>query len=189
MITSVHVGRPKTLHIMVLAMTPRNLESRWGYSRIGDNLSRVVGGHASRWIIAKREMNDIRLVGTKNYVPPQTAFYAHWLLFTDPILADEFLQTFPRFNTPNRIEKLGRDRKELAEKVDERLRWGGFDLGKFPPEQRPAIALRFIEADDKLREFDQHMENLKIAEGFQSEWLTILEREIRLEQWTRFMRL
>jgi len=26
------------------------------------------------------------------------------------------------------------------------------------------------------------MENLKIAEGFQSEWLTILEREIRLEQ-------
>ncbi len=177
MISLVHIGRPKTLHIMALAMTPRNLESRWWYSRIGDNLSRVVGGHASRWIIAKRETNDIRLVGTKNYVPRQTAFYAHWLLFADPKLADEFLQTFPRFNTPKRIEKLGHDRNELAEKVDERLRRGGFDLGKFPPEQRRAIALRFIEADDKLVEFDQHRKNLEIASGFQSEWSTILERE------------
>jgi hypothetical protein len=177
MISLVHVGRPTTLHIMVLAMTPRNLESRWWYSRIGDGLSRVVGGRASRWIIAKREANDIRLIGTKNYVPRQTAFYAHWLLFTDPMLADEFLQTFPRFDTAKRIEKLGHDRNELAEKVYERLRRGGFDLGKFPPEQRRAIALRFIEADDKLREFDQHRENLKIADGYQSEWLAILERE------------
>jgi hypothetical protein len=137
----------------------------------------VVGGHASRWIIAKRETNDIRLVGTKNYVPRQTAFYAHWLLFTDPILADEFLQTFPCFNTPKRIEKLGHDRNELAEKVDECLRRGGFDLGKFPPQQRRAIALRFIEIDEKLREFDQHKENLEIADGFRGEWLAILERE------------
>ncbi len=177
MISLVHVGRPKTLHIMALAMTPRAFESRWWYSRIGDGLSRVVGGHASRWIIAKRETNDIRLIGSKNYVPRQTAFYAHWLLFTDPILAEEFLQTFPRFNTPKRIEKLGHDRNELAEKVDERLRRGGFDLGKFPPQQRRAIALRFIEADDKLREFDQHRENLKIADGFRSEWLAVLEAE------------
>ena len=42
--------------------------------------------------------------------------------------------------------------RELAQKVDERLRRGGFDIGKFPGEQRRGITRQFIEADEKLED-------------------------------------
>ena len=177
MISLIHVGKPKALHIMALAMSPRALEARWWYSRIGDGLSRVAGGQASRWIVAHQGASDIRLIGTRNYVPQQTGFYAYWLLFQESELAHEFLQTLPRFDTPKRIERLGRDRYELAAKVDERLRRGGFDLGTFPTEQRRAIADKFIKADDELRDLDRHRELLKIADRLRMEWESVLVRE------------
>lgn len=104
MISLIHVGRPKALHIMALAMSSRALEARWWYSRIGDGLSRVAGGQASRWIVAHQGASDIRLIGTRNYVPQQTGFYAYWLLFQESNLPMSFCK-HSRVSTPQNVSK------------------------------------------------------------------------------------
>jgi hypothetical protein len=60
--------------------------------------------------------------------------------------------------------------------MDERLQRGGFDIGKHPPEQRRAIAHRFILLDDKLRGIDEHCRALELAEQLSLEWAATLER-------------
>ena len=95
--------------------------------------------------------------------------------FREPGLANEFLRTFPRFDIPNRLEGLEHDRRELAAKVDERLRRGGFDIGKFPGEQRRGIARRFIEADEKLEDLARHGEELQLADSLRTDWMTVME--------------
>ena len=47
---------------------------RWRTVKVG-------GRRCAAWLKAKNDQENIRLVETRNYVPPQTAFYAHWLLF------------------------------------------------------------------------------------------------------------
>ncbi len=71
--------------------------------------------------------------------PPQTAFHAHWLISPSPEGAEEFLQAFPGLAIAHRIERLEHERRELAAKTETRVAWGGFDLGKFPAEQRRNI--------------------------------------------------
>ena len=112
----------------------------------------------------------IRRIHTGNYVPKQTAFHAEWLLFQEDELASQFLTAFPRFQIPNRLQGLQRDRQTIATRMDERIHRGGFDMGKHPAEQRRAIAQRFIELDDKLRDIDEHSKALKLAEQFSVEW-------------------
>jgi hypothetical protein len=63
----------------------------------------------------------------------------------------------------------------LAQKVDERLRRDGFDIGKFPGEQRRGIARRFIEADEKLEDLARHGEELQLADSLRTDWMTVME--------------
>ena len=112
---------------------------------------------------------------TRNYVPKQTAFYADWLVFQEEELAGEFLRTFPRLHIAHQLERLQRDRRIIASRMEERLRRGGFDLGKHPSEQRRSIADRLIEFDDKLRDIDEHCRALELAEQLAGEWTAKLE--------------
>ena len=48
---------------------------------IDGELVKVAGRRCAAWLKAKNDQENIRLVETRNYVPPQTAFYPHWLLF------------------------------------------------------------------------------------------------------------
>ena len=96
--------------------------------------------------VAAAERRQLRYHGYGDFIEKFLAdTAADFLLFREPGHANEFLRTFPRFDIPNRLEGLERDGRELAQKVDERLRRGGFDIGKFPSEQRRAMARRFIE--------------------------------------------
>ena len=71
------VGRPETRHIMVLAMAaPAVRERQWGDYPLDDSLSRIVSGHVSRWILARRGEQDIEVIWTRNYVARQTNLYA-----------------------------------------------------------------------------------------------------------------
>jgi hypothetical protein len=112
----------------------------------------------------------IRLVHTRNYVPRQTAFYADWLLFAEDELACQFLTAFPRFQVPTRLQRLHSDRQIIATRMEEGVHRGGFDIGKHPAEQRRAIAHRYIELDDKLRDIDEHCRTLELAQQFATEW-------------------
>ncbi len=105
---------------------------------------------ASHRIEVNRDRRGIRCIATRNYIPLQTAFHAHWLMFQSPEGAEAFLQAFPSLAVAHRIERLEHERHELAAKTEARLARGGFDLGKFPAEQRRNIARRFIAADERL---------------------------------------
>ena len=54
--------------------------------------------------------------------------------------------------------------------MEERLQRAGFDIGKHPPKQHRAIAQRFIELDDKLRDIDEHCRTLELAQQFATQW-------------------
>jgi hypothetical protein len=123
-----------------------------------------------QWVLTRGKEHDIRLVQTRNYVPHQTAFYAEWLWFLEDDLASEFLTAFPQLQIPKRLQRLLDDRQIIATRMEGRLHRGGFDIGKHPPEQRRAIAQRFIELDDKLRDIDEHCRGLELAEQLSPEW-------------------
>ena len=162
------IGRPKSLHIMAQAMAaPSARDSHWGYGKIKNAR---LGAQCAQWILTRGKDHNIRLVHTRNYVPRQTAFYADWLLLQEDELASQFLIAFPRFQIPNRLERLQHDRQIIATRMEERLQRGGFDIGKHPPEQRRAIAHRFIELDDKLMDIDEHCRSLELAEQLALEW-------------------
>ena len=173
MTSLVLIGRPKSLHIMAQAMGAASArESWWGYGKIE---TAQLGARCVQWILANAKAHVIRRVQTRNYVPRQTAFYAGWLLFQEDELASQFLAAFPRFQIPNRLQGLERDRRVIATRLEERLQRGGFDIGKHPPDQRRAIAQRFIELDDKLRDIDDHCRALELAEPLSVELTTLLE--------------
>ena len=60
----------------VFGIHERSHSSRYRWRTV-----KVGGRRCAAWLKAKNDQENIRLVETRNYVPPQTAFYAHWLLF------------------------------------------------------------------------------------------------------------
>ena len=180
MTSLVLIQRPRFLHIMAQAMAaPSARDSHWGYGKIK---TARLGSQCAQWMLSRGKEHDIRLVRTRNYVPHQTAFCAEWLLFQEDELASQFLTAFPRFQIPTRLEGLQRDRQIIVTRLEERLNRGGFDIGKHPPEQRRAIAHRFIELDDKLRDIDEHCRGLELAEQLAVEWTARLQEHQQRNQ-------
>ena len=149
----------------------------WGYGKME---TACLGAQCAQWILTRGKEHNIRLVHTRNYVPRQTAFYADWPLFQEDELACQFLSVFPRFQIPNRLQTLQHDGQIIAIRVEERLQRGGFDIGKHPAEQRRAIAQRYIELDDKLRDIDEHCRGLELAEQLSLEWMKRLVAAAKL---------
>ena len=175
MTSLVLIGRPNSLHIMAQAMVaPSARESWWGYGKLE---TAQLGARCVQWILANAKAHVIRWVQTRNCVPKQTAFYAEWMLFQEDELALQFVTAFPRFQIPIRLQGLQRDRRTIATRLEERLHRGGFDIGKHPPEQRRAIAQRFIEFDDKPRDIDEHCCALELAEQLSGEWTARLKED------------
>jgi hypothetical protein len=57
----------------------------------------------------------IDLVRTPNYIPPQTAFHATWLLFGEEAVAAEFLELHPQHQLDSRLAKIGQTVRLTAE--------------------------------------------------------------------------
>jgi hypothetical protein len=107
---------------------------------------------------------------TRNYVPPKTAMYAHWLSFCEGPLADDFLNAFPRYRLEERIEKLRREREVLEKKVEQRLRRRGYDLSRIGKEQRRSVAQRFVDAHDKIRDLASFQRQLETVGQLPKAW-------------------
>jgi hypothetical protein len=138
---------------------------------VGLDQNRIVGRRCLDWIRAHRGDNGIGLVATRNYIRPQTALYVNWLLFRDEPLATEFLDTFPRYQFEKRIEKLRRERQLLTERLEQRLRRGGFDLGRIAENDRWIVATRYVETHDKIADLHRHERWLETANGLGNDWL------------------
>src|SRR5512134_2074496 len=93
---------PCERHIPYFAMpVPRSRESYAQRLDIETDLLGFVGRRCAAWVRATGA--KIELIKTRNYVPPQTAFYATWLLFRDEAAATEFLDAYPQHRLDGRM--------------------------------------------------------------------------------------
>jgi hypothetical protein len=95
---------------------PRSRESYVERLDIETDLVGLVGRRCASWIEARADRD-----GTRNYLRPQTAFYATWLLFKDEAVMSEFLDTYPQHRLDGRVAKLEAERDALTAKLQHRL--------------------------------------------------------------------
>jgi hypothetical protein len=166
------LGTPRDLHIPYFAMgVPRSRENRVARLDLGTELARLAGRRCAAWITARADQDEIELIATRNYLPPQTAFYATWLRFRDNRVAEEFLDTYPQHRLDGRIVKLEADREELTAELQHRLRRGDFDLGRVGDErQRENLARKYVGAAEALRGFGSQLKLLERAQELAPEW-------------------
>ena len=147
------LGTPRDLHIPYFAMgIPSPRENSVTQLSIDGELAKLMGRRCAAWVKAKTDQENIRLVETRNYVPRQTAFYAHWLLFEKEAAFLEFLEAFPHHGLDARLAKIAEERDASAADLDRRLYRRDFDLSRVGDEQqRINLARRYVETTDKLR--------------------------------------
>jgi hypothetical protein len=173
MATLIILDRPDARHVPWFAMgVPLALEDRATDIDIAAALDQdqIVGRRCLDWVRAHRGDNAIRLVATRNFIKPQTALYVNWLLFRDDTLTTEFLVALPQYQFEKRIERLRRERQLLTERLEQRLRRGGFDLSRIAEEHRWTAAMRYVETHDKIADLHRHERWLETANGLVNEW-------------------
>jgi hypothetical protein len=173
MATMIILDRPDARHIPWFAMgVPSSLEDRATELDIeaGLDQNRIVGRRCLDWIRAHRGDNAIRLVTTRNHVKPRTALYVNWLLFQHDALATEFLVAFPQYQIEKTIEKLRCEIQLLTERLEQRVRRGGFDLSRFREDHRWTVAQRYVETHDKIADLHRHEKWLEAANGLGNDW-------------------
>jgi hypothetical protein len=173
MATLIILDCPDARHIPWFAMrVPSSSEDRAVDIDIETDLDQngIVGRRCLDWIRAHRGDDAIGLVATRNFVEPRTALHVNWLLFRDDSLATDFLAAFAQYQFAKRIERLRRGRQLLTEKLEQRLKRGGFDLSQFREDQRCTIAQRYVETHDKIVDLHRHERWLETANGLGDDW-------------------
>lgn len=171
MATLIIVDRPKNLNIPYFAMGSRlSFENRAAPLDLDAELAKIVGRRCTDWVRDRQGGGAIRLLETRNYLPPKTAVYVNWLSFHEKSLADDFLNVFPRYRLDQWVEKLRREREDLEKKVELRVRRRGYDLSRIGAEQRRTVAQRFIDAHDKIRDLEFFQQQLETASQLAQAW-------------------
>jgi hypothetical protein len=96
------------------------------------------------------------------------------LIWADDVVATEFLAAFPEYQIDKRIGTLRRERQLLKERLDQRLRRSGFDLSRVQEDHRWTVAMRCVEAHDKIADLHRHERELETANGLGNDWLETL---------------
>ena len=110
------------------------------------------------------------MASTRNYIEPRTALYVNWLLFREECLGNEFLDAFPRYQFKRRIERLRRERQLLTDKLEQKMRRGGYDLSRFDQKHRWTIARQYVEARDRIADLERYERCLDMAQSLADEW-------------------
>ena len=166
------LGLPRNLHIPYFAMgVPRMRENYATSLDIDGELIRLAGRRCAAWVKAKKDQERIRLVETRNYIPRQTTFCAHWLLFEEEAAFLEFLEAFPRHRLDARLVQIAAEREALAADLDRRRIRRDFDLSRVGDEQqRINLARRYVETTHKIRQLGSQFRLLETAKGLAVEW-------------------
>jgi hypothetical protein len=156
------INRPCRLNIPHLAMTlARSQENRIQLFAI-DMLPQLLGRKCALWI-AQHGAHTTKLLRSRNYVPPRTAFYCDWLKFSDEAAARQFVQTWPRYDLPLQLRKVRADYAERALKLERELSLGRYDFARLPASKRWSAAKRYIAAHERLRKLEWDSKNLELA--------------------------
>jgi hypothetical protein len=180
MIKMILIGKPESLHIPYFAMqSPHSKVSSWHYpNKKRTPLSHLVGSNACRWIIDKQRSSDIRRINTRNYIPPQTGFYANWLIFFDEALANELISKFPHLDSDKYLEALKNQSSSIETKISEKLNRGAYDLSRYPANQRLYAAQRFIDLNTQSRNISDQITFVQTAMSLRDAWSNIIDREL-----------
>ncbi len=131
-------------------------------------LPKLVGRRCAAWVTEC--CSTVRLVRTRNYLPPKTSVHAHWLAFEARSIAEEFVVAFPRYDLEARVNALNAERDVAVEKIERRLSTGKFDLSRLPEQDRLPVARRYIELADELLETEQRIKDLQLAGVLAIQW-------------------
>ena len=135
-----------------------------------DMLPQLVGRKCPLWI-AQHGANTTQLLRSRNYVSPRTAFYCDWVKFSDEDIAQQFLQTWPRYDQQLQLRKVRAEHGERALKLERDLSVGRYDLARLPANKRWSAAKRFIAAHETLRKLEWDGKNLELAAELSHTWL------------------
>lgn len=165
------LGTPRELHIPVMAMPSASVREDRASAQDLSEVVKFAGRKSLAWIQARPDRGSIKLIGTRDYVPLQTAFYANWLVIGDEATAREFLEVFPGWNLDFRLAKLSDEiQKSIADRKL-RLDRGDFNLGRIgSEEQRTNLAKRYVEIADNLHRLDTDFRLLKMAKELAEKW-------------------
>jgi hypothetical protein len=112
-----------------------------------------------------------QLVRSINYLPPKTAFYCDWLIFSVADIARQFLQAWPRYDLDRRLSQVRSEHDEFALTLERDLSIGIYDLARLPARKRWSAAKRYIAAHEKLRKLEWDCKNLELAAELSHTWL------------------
>jgi hypothetical protein len=164
------INRPCRLNIPHLAMNLACSRENSMQQLAIDMLPQLLGRKCALWI-AQHCAHTTKLLRSRNYVPPRTAFYCDWLQFSDEAAAGQFLQTWPRYDLPLQLRKVRAEHAERTLRLERGLSLGRYDLARLPADKRFAAANRYITAHGRLRELAWDSKDLELAAELSSTWL------------------
>src|SRR5262245_32996474 len=134
-------------------------------------LQQLLGRKCASWIELHYPDTPL-LLRDRNNVPPRTAFYCDWLKFSDEAAADQFVQTWPRYDLQRQLRKVHAEYAERALNLQRGLSLGRYELARLPVNKRYSAARRYIAAHETLRKLEWDGKNLALAAGLSQTWLT-----------------
>ena len=165
------LGTPRELHIPAMAMPSASAREDRASAQDLSEVAKLAGRKSLAWIQARQDRGSIKLIGTRNYVPLQTAFYANWLVIGDEAVAREFLEAFPSWNLDFRLAKLSDEIQKSIADIKLRLDRGDFNLGRVGnEEQRENLARRYVEIADKRHQSETDFRLLEMAKELGEKW-------------------
>jgi len=165
------INRPCRLNIPHLAMNLACSQENSIQQLPIDMLQQLLGRKCASWI-GLHYPNTTQLLRSRNYVPPRTAFYCDWLKFSDEAAADQFVQTWPRYDLQRQLRKVRAEHAERALNLERELSLGRYELARLPVNKRYSAAQRYIAAHETLRKLEWDGKNLALAAELSQTWLT-----------------
>jgi hypothetical protein len=144
------INRPCRLNIPHLAMNLARSQENTIQQLAINMLPQLVGRKCASWI-AQYCARTTKLLRSRNYVPPRTAFYCDWLKFSDEAAARQFVETWPRYDLKLQLRNVRAEHAERVLKLERDLSLGRYDLARLPANKRFSAAKRYIAAHETLR--------------------------------------
>jgi len=166
------IGVMSKTNIPYFAMSVEPKDSRASAITDNENIRKALGGHAYKWLSENAEYSGAwRLVMTREFVPPKSAVYCTWLLFSNDELEHKFVAKFQNLTSEVRIQRLTKDLEGFRASLEKGLLSGGYDLSKSAPKSRVAVARAYIEKHEQIEKLQSELDGLLRQERERAKWL------------------
>ncbi len=167
----ISIGVMSETNIPYFAMSLEPTNSRAIAATNKETIRKALGGHAYKWLSENAEYNGTwRLVMPREFVPPKSAVYCTWLLFSKDELEHKFVAKFPNLTSEVRIQRLTKDLEGFRASLEKGLLTGGYDLSKSAPKSRVAVARAYIEKHEQIAKLQSELDGVLSQEREGAKW-------------------